>query len=27
VRAYVLSSDVANGLEADTLLQQRRQFP
>ena len=27
MRAYVLSSDVANGLEADTLLQQRRQFP
>ena len=27
VRAYVLSSDVATGLEAETLLQQRRQFP
>jgi len=27
IRAYVLSSDVATGLEADTLLQQRRQFP
>ena len=27
MRAYVLSSDVANGLEANTLLRQRRQFP
>ena len=27
VRAYVLSSDVANGLEANSLLRQRRQFP
>ena len=27
VRAYVLSGDVANGLEADSLLNTRRQFP
>jgi hypothetical protein len=27
IRAYVLSSDVNNGLEADALLQTRRQFP
>ena len=27
VRAYVLSGDVTNAQEADTLLQQRRQFP
>lgn len=27
VRAYVLAGDVSNGLEAETLLQTRRQFP